>query len=149
MRVVVQRVARASVSVNAKIVSKIAKGYLLLVGFTDQDGFKEVETVARKVAKLRVFSDSEDKLNLSISDVAGEILSISQFTVYGSLKKTNRPSFTKAKNYEEAKTLYHSFNELLRNEHQLVVKEGVFGENMAVELINDGPVTIIIDTDEL
>ena len=149
MRVVVQRVKKANVTVSDKLVSEINQGYLLLVGFTLTDTLKEVQQVARKVANLRVFSDEDDKLNLNIKQIDGKILSISQFTVYGDLKKTNRPSFTKAKAYEEAKQLYEKFNDILRKEYQLEVQTGVFGENMQVSLVNDGPVTIIIDTDEL
>ncbi len=149
MKVVVQRVKHAEVSVNRETISKIDDGYLLLVGFTHEDNMSQVEKVARKVANLRIFSDSDDKLNLNIEQVKGKILSISQFTLYGDLKKTNRPSFTKAKNYQEANELYLKFNKLLRDEYNIETLEGVFGENMQVSLVNDGPVTIIIDSSEL
>ncbi len=149
MRIVVQRVKSAKVSVKDEIVSKIDKGYLLLVGFKHEDTIEQVTQCARKVANLRIFSDEEDKLNLNIKQVKGEILSVSQFTVYGSLKKTNRPSFTSAKAYNEANDLYKSFNRILKEEYDLNVYEGIFGENMLIELINDGPVTIIIDSEEL
>jgi D-tyrosyl-tRNA(Tyr) deacylase len=145
MKVIVQRVKEASVSVNQKIVSKIKHGYLLLVGLSKTDTIDEVNYIARKIAKLRVFSDSEERMNLSINDVSGEILSISQFTLYGDTYKSNRPSFTEAMNYELAKPIYDSFNKILRNEYNLNVFEGIFGEYMDVSLVNDGPVTIIIE----
>ncbi len=145
MKVVVQRVTEASVTVNHKIVSRINKGFLLLVGLSKTDTIDEIKYVARKIAKLRVFSDVDDKMNLSINDVHGEILSISQFTLYGETHKSNRPSFTEAMSYKLAKPLYETFNDILRNEYGLRVSEGVFGENMDVNLINNGPVTIIIE----
>jgi D-tyrosyl-tRNA(Tyr) deacylase len=145
LKVVVQRVTDASVEVNNECVSAIKQGYLLLVGFTDGDGQKQIEYMARKVARLRVFEDDKGLMNLSIEDVKGEILSISQFTVYGDAIKSNRPSFTKALNYEAANVLYKKFNEILRNEYNINVFEGVFGEHMNVRLTNSGPVTIIIE----
>ncbi len=145
MKVIVQRVKSASVSVNQKIVSKIGPGYLLLVGMKEGDTMKAVEFVARKVSNLRVFEDEDGKLNRSIHDTQGEILSISQFTVYGDVSKSNRPSFTDAMQYQEAEAFYHEFNRILEEEYHLVVKTGVFGEHMDVSLVNDGPVTIIIE----
>ena len=145
MRVVVQRVSSASVHVNNKCISQIEKGYVLLVGFHQSDSLKEVAYCARKIANLRVFSDAEDKMNLNIKKVGGSILSISQFTVYGDTLKSNRPSFTTALNFEDAKTLYEQFNALLEKEHLIDVYTGVFGENMQVSITNDGPVTIIIE----
>ncbi|MBI9009290.1 MAG: D-tyrosyl-tRNA(Tyr) deacylase [Tenericutes bacterium] len=145
MKVVVQRVKEASVSVNQKVVSSIKQGYLLLVGFHKTDSLNELEYIARKIAKLRVFSDNDDKMNLSIDDVSGEILSISQFTLYGETHKSNRPSFTEAMDYKLANDYYGSFNDILRKKYGLNVLIGAFGENMDVSLVNDGPVTIIIE----
>ncbi|MDD3711922.1 MAG: D-aminoacyl-tRNA deacylase [Candidatus Izemoplasmatales bacterium] len=147
MKVVVQRVSKANVTVNGKIVSAIDRGYLLLVGFKRTDTEKTIDYLARKVARLRVFEDSSGLMNLSLDEVQGSILSISQFTIYGDVIKSNRPSFTEAMDFETANAFYLKFNELLRNEYGFVVKEGVFGENMQVSLINDGPVTIIIEKD--
>ena len=145
MRVIVQRVSKASVKVNGKIVSAIDNGFLLLVGFTQGDGLDQVNYVARKISRLRVFEDEQGLMNLDINQVKGKILSISQFTVYGDATKSNRPSFTKALNYEEANKLYLDFNKILSQEYNLEVHSGVFGEHMDIELINSGPVTIIIE----
>ncbi len=145
MRVVVQRVSQASVSVNKEVISHINHGYVLLVGLNKTDTIDHIKYVARKVANLRIFSDENDLMNLSIKEVKGDILSISQFTLYGETKKSNRPSFTEAMNYKEAEKIYHQFNEILRNEYGLNVLTGMFGENMQVSLVNDGPVTIIIE----
>ncbi|MDY0317343.1 MAG: D-aminoacyl-tRNA deacylase [Candidatus Izemoplasmatales bacterium] len=145
MRVVVQRVSKASVKVNEKVVSAIDNGFLLLVGFTQGDGPAQVSYVARKISRLRVFEDEQGLMNLDINQVKGKILSISQFTVYGDSTKSNRPSFTKALNYEEANKLYLDFNKLLSEDYNLEVHTGVFGEHMDVELVNSGPVTIIIE----
>jgi D-tyrosyl-tRNA(Tyr) deacylase len=148
MKVVVQRVSQAQVSVKEKLISKIDQGYLLLVGFTQGDGLSQVEYIARKIARLRVFEDKTGLMNLAIDEVKGRILSISQFTVYGDTVKSNRPSFTKALNYQEANNLYLQFNEILRKEYGIEVLEGIFGESMQVSLVNDGPVTIIIEKND-
>ena len=145
MKVIVQRVSEGSVLVNNTTISKINNGYLLLVGFKKGDSLKEVEYVARKIANLRIFSDNNNKLNLSIKQVNGEILSISQFTVYGDVNKSNRPSFTESMNFQDAKKLYLEFNRILRDRYQIEVFEGIFGEEMVVSLKNDGPVTIIVE----
>ncbi|XMB72546.1 D-aminoacyl-tRNA deacylase [Mycoplasmatota bacterium WC30] len=145
MKVIVQRVKTASVTCNGKVFSKIDQGFLLFVGLKQGDTFEEVNYVARKVAKLRIFSDENDKMNLDINDVSGKILSISQFTLYGDTNKSNRPSFTTAMNYKEADLLYNKFNQILRNDYNIEVLTGVFGEHMDVALINDGPVTITIE----
>ncbi len=147
MKLVIQRVKEASVSVRGDKISAIDSGLLVFVGFTSTDGLPQMEYLARKLARLRIFSDEKGLMNLAIKDIGGEILSISQFTIYGDAIKSNRPSFTKAMNYQEAFNLYLEFNEILRKEHDLVVKEGVFGEEMEISLINDGPVTIIIEKD--
>lgn len=146
MKVVVQRSKDASVTINGKIVGKIDHGYVLLIGFTDGDDKNIVDKMIDKIINLRIFSDSNDKLNLSLKDVQGEILSISQFTLYAKLNG-RRPSFTKALYYKDAKELYEYFNHKIRKEG-INVQTGEFGEDMKVSLINDGPVTIIIDSKE-
>ncbi len=145
MRVVVQRSKDSSVIIDGKVNGKIDKGYVLLVGFTFGDTKEIASKMALKIANLRVFSDNDDKLNLSLKDINGEILSISQFTLYAKLNG-RRPSFTKALNYGEAKDLYDYFNEELRN-LGINVKTGVFGADMTVNITNDGPITIIIDSE--
>ncbi|MFO7968626.1 MAG: D-aminoacyl-tRNA deacylase [Candidatus Izemoplasmatales bacterium] len=147
MKVIVQRVLEASVIVNKKIVNQINNGYLLLVGLKTDDKLKDLEYCARKVAKLRIFSDDAGLMNLDIKKVRGEILSISQFTLYGDIKKQNRPGFSQAMNYELAQEMYNKFNDILRNTYNLEVYDGLFGENMKISSVNDGPVTIIIDSD--
>ena len=147
MKVIVQRVLEASVIVNKKIVNQINNGYLLLVGLKTDDKLKDLEYCARKVAKLRIFSDDAGLMNHDIKKVNGEILSISQFTLYGDIKKQNRPGFSQAMDYESAQEMYSKFNDILRNTYNLEVYAGLFGENMKISLVNDGPVTIIIDSD--
>lgn len=144
MRVVVQRVKNASCVIEGSTYSSIEKGYLLLVGFTNGDSTKECDYIAKKISGLRVFEDENGKMNLSIDKVAGKILSISQFTLYADTRYGNRPSFTDALNPTEANKLYEYFNEKLRS-YNLEVFTGVFGADMKIELINDGPVTIIYD----
>jgi len=146
MKVVVQRVNEASCKVDGSIVSSIQKGYLLLVGFQTGDSSKEVEYMAKKIANLRIFDDEEGKMNKSILDFPYEILSISQFTLYGDAKKGNRPSFTDALEPVLAEKLYVAFNEILNSEYNIPTKEGVFGAMMEISLINDGPVTLILDS---
>lgn len=145
MRVVVQRSKESSVIIDGKVNGKIDKGFVLLVGFTFGDTKEIVNKMINKIINLRIFSDSDDKLNLSLKDINGEILSISQFTLYAKLNG-RRPSFTKALNYDEAKDLYDYFNEKLRN-LDINVETGVFGSDMTVNITNDGPVTIIIDSE--
>ena len=145
MRVVVQRSKDSSVIIDGKVKEAIDKGYVLLVGFTFGDTKEIASKMALKIANLRVFSDNDDKLNLSLKDINGEILSISQFTLYAKLNG-RRPSFTKALNYGDAKDLYDYFNEELRN-LGINVKTGVFGADMTVNITNDGPITIIIDSE--
>lgn len=145
MRVIVQRSKESSVIIDGKVNGKIDKGYVLLVGFTFGDTKEIVDKMINKIINLRIFSDSDDKLNLSLKDINGEILSISQFTLYAKLNG-RRPSFTKALNYDEAKDLYDYFNEELRN-LDINVETGVFGSDMTVNITNDGPVTIIIDSE--
>lgn len=146
MKVLIQRVSKSSVLVDNKIVGKINNGLNILVGFTVDDNEIIVDKLIDKILKLRIFDDKNNKINLSIKDVGGEILLISQFTLYAETKNGNRPSFTKAAKPELAKKLYdYTF---LRLSSSVKTYSGVFGANMIVEIINDGPLTIIIDSDE-
>ncbi|MBR6117672.1 MAG: D-tyrosyl-tRNA(Tyr) deacylase [Paludibacteraceae bacterium] len=149
MRVVIQRCARAEVRIEGEIAGAIGRGFMLLVGITDGDTKAEADLLAKKVAQMRVFEDAEGKMNLSLHDVGGAILSISQFTLYADCKKGNRPSFIKAARPETAAPLYDYFNEVLRTQYGLQVETGRFGADMKVDFINDGPVTILLDTAEL
>lgn len=144
MKCVVQKVNHSSVTVDGKVVSEIKRGLMVLVGFTDTDTIDDINYCVRKVVNLRVFEDENDVMNLSVLDVKGEILSISQFTLYGDVRKGNRPSYVKALGGEQAKPLYEKFNELLNE--QVPTYPGIFGADMKVELLNDGPTTIIIDS---
>ena len=148
MRVVVQRSKEAQVMIKQKVVGQISHGFVLLVGFTEGDGEKEINYCANKIAKLRVFSDSDGKMNQSLAQVGGSILSISQFTLYADKRKGNRPGFSKAQTPQLAEENYQQFNQQLRN-FGLNVETGEFGADMQVSLQNDGPVTIIYDTAEL
>ncbi len=148
MKVVLQRVSHANVNVDGNITGQIEQGYLALVGITESDTKEIVEKIANKVIGLRVFSDEEGKMNLSIEDVEGSILSVSQFTLYADCKKGRRPSFIQAAKGEQATSLYDYFNEYIRNKG-MKVETGIFGANMKVELLNDGPVTIILDSNEI
>ena len=149
MRIVVQRCSRAEVRIDGRTVGQIGQGFMLLVGITDKDTQAEAELLAKKIAQLRVFEDSEGKMNLAIRDVGGAILSISQFTLYADCRKGNRPSFIRAARPEQASPLYDYFNETLRETYGLTVETGRFGADMKVDFINEGPVTILLDTDEL
>lgn len=146
MKVVLQRVKSASVTIEDVVVGAINQGYLLLVGVGPDDTKEDVQYLARKISGMRIFSDENGKMNLSIHQVNGSILSISQFTLFADTKKGNRPSYTSAANPELAKSLYEELNVLLRDEHGIVVETGVFGADMQVSLVNDGPVTILLDT---
>lgn len=147
MRVVVQRCKNADIKVNGEQIAKIGIGFLLFVGFTDGDDVSIVKKVAKKVMTLRIFEDENDKMNLDINDVQGSVLSVSQFTLYAKLDG-RRPSFSKAMNYDEANKLYNLFNKELET-YNVPVATGVFGADMKVSLLNDGPVTIIIDSEHL
>lgn len=149
MRVVVQRCSRAEVRIDGLVVGKIGQGFMLLVGITETDTQAEANILAKKIAQLRVFEDTEGKMNLAIHDVGGAILSISQFTLYADCRKGNRPSFIRAARPEQASPLYDYFNETLRTTYNLQVETGRFGADMKVDFINDGPVSILLDTDEL
>jgi D-aminoacyl-tRNA deacylase len=145
MRVVIQRVSEATVKVNNKTIGSIKQGFLLFVGFEDADTLDDIEYLTNKISNLRVFSDKDGKMNLSINDVKGEVLSISQFTLHASTKKGNRPSFIKAAKPDLAKKLYNNFNSQITSKG-IKVETGEFGANMQVSLVNDGPVTINIDS---
>ena len=147
MRVVVQRSKKSKVTINGKINGSIDHGFVLLVGFTDGDDESIIDKMIDKIIHLRIFEDENEKMNLSILDTKGSILSISQFTLYADSTKGNRPSFIKAMNPTEASKLYDLFNEKLRN--FINVETGIFGSDMKVEIYNDGPVTIILDSNEL
>ena len=146
MRVVIQRVQNASVSIENKLFSSIEKGLLILVGIEETDNTEDIDWLCKKIIDLRIFADSEGKMNLSVKDIDGDILVISQFTLYASTKKGNRPSYIKSAKPEIAIPLYENFISALSNLFQKPVKTGVFGADMQVSLINDGPVTICIDS---
>ena len=145
MRVVLQRVSHASVTVEEKVIGQIQRGFLLLVGVTHDDAMEDMEYLVRKIVQMRIFEDEEGKLNRSIQDIGGEILSVSQFTLYAETKKGNRPSFSKAAPGDVALEMFEQFNGLLR-ETGVPVETGQFGADMKVELLNDGPVTILLDS---
>ncbi|HKJ33548.1 MAG TPA: D-aminoacyl-tRNA deacylase [Balneolales bacterium] len=145
MKVVVQRVSRASVKVNNKITGEIGKGLLLLVGIHPNDSQKELEWMCRKIAKLRIFEDENEKMNLSITDVDGGLLVVSQFTLYGNVKKGTRPSFIEAAKPDKAEKVYNDMVTYFKKHTNLKIKTGIFGAMMNVSLINDGPVTIILE----
>lgn len=148
MRIIVQRVSQANVAIDERVVGEINKGFVLLVGVHDEDTPETVAYMARKIANMRIFADEDDKLNLNIDQVSGEILSISQFTLYARTKKGNRPSFIDAAKPDHGDKMYQLLNKTLRTEYGLKVAEGEFGADMQVSLVNDGPVTIILDSDE-
>lgn len=148
MRTVIQRVSHASVTIDGNVHGKIEKGYMILAGICDEDTEETVRKMAEKISKLRIFEDDAGKMNLSILQTGGEVLSISQFTLYAVCRKGNRPSFDKAGKPELAERLYLYFNDVLR-ELGIHVEEGIFGAEMKVELLNDGPVTICLDSAEL
>ncbi|MEK4024900.1 D-aminoacyl-tRNA deacylase [Sporosarcina sp. FSL W7-1283] len=145
MRVLLQRAKDASVTVDGEIVGSIAKGYVLLVGITHEDSEKDAAYLAKKIAGLRIYEDDEGKMNRSIEEVEGAILSVSQFTLYGNVQKGRRPSFIGAARPEQAEPLWEYFNEQLRNEG-LHVETGQFGAMMDVQLSNDGPVTLLVES---
>lgn len=145
MRIVVQRSKEAHVSVEGEIVGKINSGYVLLVGVTHEDTEKDAEYLADKIANLRIFEDENGKLNLSLLDVGGEVLSVSQFTLYGDCRKGRRPNFMDAAKPDHALKIYEQFNDYLR-EKGIHVETGKFGAMMDVHLTNDGPVTLIVES---
>ena len=146
MKVVIQRVSQATVKVSDKIISEIKLGFLILLGVEKSDSKQDIDWLVNKISNLRVFSDNELKMNLSIKDINGEIIVVSQFTLHAKTKKGNRPSYIKAANPKQAEPLYEEFISLLKNESKVSVQSGVFGANMQLAIVNDGPVTIIIDS---
>ncbi len=146
MRVVLQRVKTASVTVSHSVISAINQGLLVLVGIEDADTPDDIDWLCRKIAGLRIFDDAQGVMNLSVTDVGGQILVVSQFTLHAATKKGNRPSYIRASKPEISVPLYEQFVEVMRTVSGLDVKTGSFGAMMDVALINDGPVTIIIDS---
>ena len=148
MKVVIQRVRQASVTIAGKEFSSIGIGLLLLVAFEETDGNDDIEWLCNKIVNLRIFVDKDDVMNLSVMDVGGEILSVSQFTLFASTKKGNRPSYSKSAKPEIAISLYNKFNIRMGEMLGKKVETGLFGAMMDIALVNDGPVTILIDTKE-
>ena len=146
MRAVIQRVSHASVTIEGSVKSRIRQGFLVLLGICDEDGMEDVEWLVKKIANLRVFDDEAGVMNRSIQDVGGEILVVSQFTLYASYKKGNRPSWFRAGSHEHSIPLYEAFCKQLSDQLAKPVGTGEFGADMKVELLNDGPVTICMDT---
>ena len=144
MKLVIQRVANAQVEVDEKIVGKINKGYLVLFGVKEGDTIEQADALADKLCKLRIFEDENEKMNLSINDVSGELLIVSQFTLYANCEKGNRPSFVEAMEPKKANEIYEYFVERCKEKVKKVEK-GVFGADMKVSLLNDGPVTIVLE----
>ena len=144
MKIILQKVKKASVSVDNKIVGSIDKGFCLLVGVHKESTIDDAKYLAKKIAQARLFEDENDKINLSLNDVGGSILSVSQFTLYADTKKGNRPSFTSAAGAEKANELYEKFNEYLKEEG-VTVETGIFQTMMEVNIVNDGPVTIVYE----
>ena len=146
MRTVIQRVSTAQVEVNKKVIGKINHGFMLLLGVEESDTLEDVKWLAEKVVKLRLFNDEEDKMNLNIKDVRGNILVISQFTLHAKTKKGNRPSYIRSAKPEWANNLYENFIDILFRELDQPIQSGKFGAHMNITQTNDGPVTIYIDT---
>ena len=146
MKVIIQRVSSASVCIDRKSVGFISKGMLILIGIAHDDNDEDARYLIQKIIQLRIFSDENGKMNHSILDIQGEILVVSQFTLFAETKKGNRPSFIKSADPTLAKEKYHEWLELLKNAYPFKIATGVFGADMEVSLVNDGPVTIIIDS---
>ncbi|HKJ45982.1 MAG TPA: D-aminoacyl-tRNA deacylase [Balneolales bacterium] len=145
MKVIVQRVSEASVSVEGNITGKIGNGLLLLVGIHPDDTQKELEWICRKIVKLRIFEDENNKMNLSVDDVNGGLLVVSQFTLYGNVNKGTRPSFIEAAKPDKAEPMYNDMIDYFKKNTSLEVQTGIFGAMMDVSLVNEGPVTIILE----
>jgi D-tyrosyl-tRNA(Tyr) deacylase len=146
MKVVIQRVSSASVTIDSKIVADIQKGLLVLVGMEDADAQEDINWLCQKITNLRIFGDENDVMNLSVKDIDGEIIVVSQFTLYALTKKGNRPSYIKASKPEIAIPLYENFVKKIEKELGKKVQTGIFGADMKVSLLNDGPVTIQMDS---
>ena len=147
MRAVIQRVSRSEVTVDGRTTGKINKGLLVLLGVTHGDTSKDVDYIVDKTINLRIFEDENDKMNLSLKDIGGEMLAVSQFTLYGDCRKGRRPSFTNAAAPEEADKLYQEFVKKV-SEHGINTETGEFGAHMMVDLVNDGPVTILLESNK-
>lgn len=148
MRAVIQRVNNASVSVDGKKTGEIGKGLLVFLGVGDGDGDADLKYIADKTAGLRIFSDDDDKMNLSVTDIGGEVLVVSQFTLYGDCRKGRRPNFTSSMEPIKAEKIYRRFIDCM-NDCGIKTQEGIFGADMCVEISNDGPVTIILDSSKI
>lgn len=148
MKAVIQRVSKAKVTVDGEITGQIGTGFLVLLGVMQEDTETEMQLLAKKVSEIRIFTDENDKMNLSLSQIDGEVLVVSQFTLCADIRKGRRPSFTPSAPAEKANRLYEAFCEELLSLGVRKVEKGVFGADMKVELLNDGPVTIIMNTDE-
>lgn len=148
MRIIIQRVTEASVTVDQQIIGSIGQGVLLLVGFTDQDTEADLDYMVEKIINLRIFEDSQGKMNLSLADIKGELLSVPQFTLYADCRKGRRPSFINAARPETAIPMYEQFNKKIA-QSGLLLQTGQFGADMKVALINDGPVTIMLDSQKI
>ncbi len=146
MRVVIQRVSKASVIINNIVKSKIDNGLMILLGIEELDSNEDIEWLCSKIARLRIFNDDNESINLSVKDIDGDIIVVSQFTLHASIKKGNRPSFIKAAKPEIAIPIYKKFVAQLQKELGKKIQTGEFGANMKVQLINDGPVTIMVDS---
>ena len=146
MKVIIQRVLQASVTIESRIVSQIQEGLVILVGIEDLDNQEDIHWLTSKIINLRIFNDEKDVMNLSVKDINGEIIVVSQFTLHASTKKGNRPSYIKASKPEIAIPLYESFVSQLESELGKKIQTGIFGADMKVSLVNDGPVTIVIDS---
>lgn len=149
MKLLIQRVTHASVKVEGNVIGSIEKGYMVLLGACENDTHEIADKMIKKMVNLRIFADAEGKTNLSLQDVGGDILLVSQFTLYADCKKGNRPSFVKAGNPIHANEIYEYTIDVLRNEYGIKVETGSFGADMEVSLVNDGPFTVMLDSDEI
>lgn len=147
MRAVVQRVKEASVKVDSKVVGKIDKGLLVFLGVGKGDDSKDIEYMVNKIVGLRIFQDKDNRMNLSLEDIGGEILIVSQFTLYGDVRKGRRPSFTKSAHPDIGERLYEEFIDMVKS-REIKVEKGIFGADMDINLVNDGPVTILLDSNK-
>lgn len=148
MRAIIQRVTKSNLYIDNKLYSSINKGILVLLAIEKNDEYEDLEYIAKKTLGLRIFSDSEDKMNLSIKDIDGEIMIVSQFTLYGDARKGNRPSFTNSADPKKAEYFYEKFIDKIK-ENIKIVETGVFGADMQIEFVNDGPVTIQLDSSKI